>query len=104
MVSFDRILMSRREYGISIVVNRRQISKIIIDPHYEEKHADSITDQIIIELVKTLDGQVVLPDEESPPYSYFTTDKIEFDGKFYKLVWLLEDEQIYIGVVNAYRR
>ncbi len=96
--------MKRREYDISIVVNRRQITKVIIDPHYEEKHADSINDEIIVELVKTLDGEIAIPDEEATPFSYFTTDKIELNGKFYKLVWLLEDNQIYIGVVNAYRR
>lgn len=77
---------------------------MIIDPHYEEKHADSISDEIIIQLVKTLDGEVIDPDQESPPYSYFTQDKMELNGKFYKLIWLLEDDQIYIGVVNAYRR
>jgi len=81
-----------------------RISKVIIDPHYEEKHADSISDEIIIQLVKTLDGEVIDPDQESPPYSYFTQDKMELNGKFYKLIWLLEDDQIYIGVVNAYRR
>lgn len=30
--------------------------------------------------------------------------KIDLNGKLYKLVWLLEDDQIYIGVVNAHRR
>ena len=96
--------MKRREYDISIAINRMRISKVIIDPHYEEKHADSISDEIIIQLVKTLDGEVIDPDQESPPYSYFTQDKMELNGKFYKLIWLLEDDQIYIGVVNAYRR
>ncbi len=96
--------MGRREYSVSIVVNKRRISKVIIDPHFESKHANSITDEIIIELVKSLDGEVVVPDDVDLPYSYFTTDKIELNGKFYRLIWLLEDEQIYIGVVNAYRR
>ena len=50
--------MKRREFDISIVVNHIRITKVIIDPHYEEKHAKSITDKIILELVKTLDGQV----------------------------------------------
>jgi hypothetical protein len=96
--------MRRREYPISIVINRRRIHKVIIDPHYEEKHADSINDTIILKLVKTLDGEIIEPDQESPPYAYFSRDKIELNGKFYKLVWLLEDDEIYIGVVNAYRR
>ncbi len=96
--------MNRREYGISIVVNHRRITKVIIDPHYEERHSESISDEIILELVKTLDGEVIIPDELNAPFSYFATDQIELNGKYYKLVWLLEDDQIYIGVVNAYRR
>jgi len=44
--------MSRREYDI-----RR----------YEEKHAESINDEIIIALVKTLDGEVVEPEHEAHP-------------------------------------
>ena len=48
--------MKRREYNISITVNRKRIRKLIIDPHYEEKHAASITDEIILSLVKDLDG------------------------------------------------
>ena len=43
--------MNRREYDIRIVVNRKRISKVIIDPHYEEKHAESISDEIILKLV-----------------------------------------------------
>lgn len=96
--------MKRREYDISIVVNRIQITKVIVDPHYEEKHAASISDELILELVKTLDGQVFEPDDVSPPYSYFRTEGIEFNGRSYRLIWLLEDGHIYIGVVNAYRR
>jgi hypothetical protein len=96
--------MARREYDISIEFNFRRINTVIIDSHYEGKHAESISDEIILKLVKKLDGLIVIPDDINPPFSYFTEDKMELDGKFYKLVWLLEDDQIYIGVVNAYRR
>lgn len=96
--------MSRREYKIDLIVNETFISKVIIDSHYEEKHSESINDELILALVKTLDGKVFEVEDEKPPYSYFVTDKIKYDGKLYKLIWLLEDHQIYIGVINAYRR
>ncbi len=96
--------MNRREYDISITINELRIKKVIIDPHYELKHAESISDEIILKLVHTLDGQVVEAEDVSPPYSYFSRDGISLEGKLYKLVWLLEDDQIYIGIVNAYRR
>jgi hypothetical protein len=96
--------MNRREYDISIVFNETQITKVIIDPHYELKHAESISDDIVLSLVKMLDGRAFPPEDQKPPYSYFSLDKMELDGKLYKLVWVLENDQIYIGIVNAYRR
>lgn len=96
--------MSRREYPIDIRVNGLALRKLIIDPHYEEKHARSISDELIIELVKTLSGNEYEADDIDERYSYFVNDRIEYQCKFYKLIWLLEDQQIYIGVINAYRR
>ena len=95
--------MERREYDISIVFNGVRIKKVIIDPHFEKKHSDSINDEIILQLVKLLDGEIFEPREENPPFSYFA-EELTFNEKLYRLVWLLEDNQIYIGVVNAYRR
>jgi hypothetical protein len=95
--------MSRREYKTDIVVNEIRITKIIIDPHYELKHSASITDQLILELVNRLNGRMFDIKSSDSPYFYFA-EEIILRGKNYKLVWLLEDQQMYIGVVNAYRR
>jgi hypothetical protein len=95
--------MKRREYSVDLIVNNIRITKVIVDPHYEDKHSKSINDDIILNLVKTLDGKLFEVDAVKEPYSYFVTDEIVLDGKQYKLIWLLEDHQIYIGVVNAYR-
>ena len=66
--------MQRREYSIDITVNGRRINKVIIDPHYELKHSSSVHDQIILDLVKQLDGQFFKPDGIDKPYQYFKTD------------------------------
>lgn len=94
--------MSRREYDVDLYINGILVNKVIVDPHYEEKHSESINDDIILSLVNTLHGEYE-PDDVKGPYSYFVTDKITLDGKSYKLIWLLEENQIYIGVINAYR-
>ena len=94
----------RREYDVKIVVNKTKITKVIIDPHYEDKHAESIDDQIILELVNRLDGKSFQPESVKSPYSYYVAEKMELNNKPYKLIWLLEDNKMYIGIINAYRR
>lgn len=98
------ILVKRREYATRLTINNRKIEKIIIDSHYEEKHSASVDDETIIALVKQLDGRVVEAEKLAGAFSYFATDKMVFDGKLYKLVWLLEDDAVYVGIVNCYRR
>ncbi len=86
------------------VNNNRTLNEVVIDPHCEAKHFSSMNDQIILDLVKQLDGRVFEPDVIEGPFSYFVTDKVKLAGKFYKLIWLLEDDAMYIGVINAFRR
>ena len=35
--------MARREYPVELKINEKLITKVVIDPHYEEKHAESVT-------------------------------------------------------------
>jgi len=96
-------MSARRTYKVSpVVVNGVRISKVVIDPHYEEKHGKTINDDLILALVAELNGRVELPDSRYGEYSYFAT-LVEHKDKQYRLVWLLEDHAIYIGVINAYR-
>ena len=95
--------MSRREYKIKpITVNRIVIHKVIIDSHFEEKHADHMSEELIVKLVRELDGRIEIPEAVDEDFSYFVT-LLEFLEKKYRLVWLLEKDAIYVGVLNAYR-
>ena len=95
--------MKQHEYDIEpITVNGLKIKRVIIDDHYSEKHSDHMTDSLILKLVTQLDGRKELPDAVSGSFSYFAT-LVEYRDKQYRLVWLLEKNTIYIGVVNAYR-
>lgn len=77
---------------------------MVIDPHYETKHRAAVDDRVILQLVKLLDGGLFPVADRKKPFEYFVTDRMSLSNKLYKLVWLLEDHEIYIGVVNAYRR
>jgi hypothetical protein len=91
----------RREFSIlPVVINGRKITKVVVDEHYR-KHRD-ITDDVILDLVHLLDGAEQVPDDVSPPYEYYAT-LLWCRGKQYRLVWLLEEREIYIGVITVYR-
>lgn len=95
--------MRRREYDIEpVTINGIRISRVIIDPHYEEKHGDNIDDDLILELVKKLDGRLEIPEVVDEQFNYFVT-LLGLKKKQYRLIWLLEKDAIYVGVVNAYR-
>ena len=93
----------RRAYVLNLTVNGRQVNEVVIDLHYETKHPD-ISDALILELVKELDGKEFLPDERDGEWQFFMLDRIEHQGKQYRLVWCMQDEYRLIGVINCFRR
>ncbi len=93
----------RRIYKIKpVTVNGIKVDRVIIDAHYEVRHRRYMSDDLILKLVYELDGRRELPEAKTEKYSYFAT-VIEMEDRSYRLIWLLEDHMIYIGVVNAYR-
>jgi len=84
--------------------NGRAITKVVIDPHYELKHSGSVNDAVILDLVRMLAGASFEPESEIGGFQYFVTDNLVLNEKRYRLIWLLEERKLYIGVVNAHRR
>lgn len=93
----------RSEYPIKAVrVNGHLFERVIIDPHYKKKHADHMSDQLILGLVLSLNGLEIDPIEEKADYSYFT-DLVTLEEKSYRLVWCIPKDRSFIGVINAFR-
>lgn len=96
-------MLGRRSYTVDLRINGRTIIEVIIDPHYEEKHPD-IDDSLILELVSTLHGREFQAEERDEDWEFFMLDRIERRGKYYRLVWCMQDQRLFIGVINAFRR
>ncbi len=96
--------MDRRKYATDITVNGKKIYTVLIDAHYEAKHSASIDDDLILKLVNQMDGWETEPDSQDSQFSYFVNDRMRLNKKLYKLVWLMEKNDSYIGIINAYRR
>ena len=92
----------RTKYSLNITVNGIKITNVIIDQHYVLRHSDSITDSIILKLVQMLDGESFKPDDVDGYFQYFKNFLV-YEQKRYKLIWTLEQNNFYVGVVNAYR-
>ncbi len=103
---FIKMSKLRRHYKIKVVINGITFNEVIIDPHFEKNHSESINDEIILDLIKWLgeSGTTYETVGEKGHYSFFVTDGIKLRDKYYKLIWMTEEDQLYIGVVNAYRR
>ena len=96
--------MSRRSYSLKLVVNGIYFSEVIIDQHYRQKHAASMSDFIILNLVRKLNGRLFRPFASDSRFKYFRHDPLELSGKNYRLIWIIPAEEDFIGVVNAHRR
>jgi len=93
----------RRKYTLkqNITVNEVVITEVVIDPHVD-KHRDHITDELILSLVELLDGKSFIPTTKKDGFNYFLS-RILYNERVYRLVWLLENNQFYIGVITSFK-
>jgi hypothetical protein len=97
--------LMRREYLFKVLVNGRPLKVVVVDSHYEAKHSKTMNDQLILKLVKTLEGTEHRPESiTSSGFEIYVTDPAYFEDKPYRLVWTLHPDENYLGVVNAFRR
>lgn len=90
----------RREYLMKMIFNKRSFNRIIIDSHYEEKHPE-IDDELILEIIKLLDGKVIDVAHESDGFKYFAHE-LYYLEKPYRIVLTYTDED-FLGVINTFR-
>ena len=96
--------MSKRpEYPLKITINGRSLSRVVIDQHYRVSHDESMNDQIILDLVRTLDGRKIPPERVQDEFEFFTIEPVYLLEKPYRVILVLSLTDDYLGVVNAFR-
>jgi len=78
------------EHDCHLTLNELEITKITITDYYQTKPGRKmITHELIVELVKTLDGRQVEPEPKKNPNDRdaFVRNRIPHDGKKYRLIF-----------------
>jgi hypothetical protein len=80
-------LEKRRVYSLEITLNLngRILTKLIIDPHFELKHGNYIDDELIYNLVLLLKNKRFVPKDRRGSWEYFDAE-IFYQDSFYRLV------------------
>jgi len=86
-----------------ITVNGISIKEIYIDPYWKKHQKEGISEELIIELVKLLDGKRSEIGKRYDNWVYFAEEPLFYSKKAYCLVWCLEDKQNYLEVIDCYR-
>ena len=95
--------MQRPEYPLQISINGRDLNRVVIDQHYKDRHSESITDEIILDLVRDLDGKSFPIERIRGEFEYFTVEPVLREEKPYRIILVLCVSDDYLGVVNAFR-
>ena len=94
----------RRVYEFRATIKGRKMEEVHIDPHYEEEHGSYMNDEKIYILVhELLRIQRFVFSGRKEKWEYFEAD-ILWKEKNYRLVFCLEDDQEYLGIVTCYRK
>lgn len=96
-------MFDRREYSVEMSLNGRSFKRVIIDQHYQLKHSDSMNDEIIIGLVKTLGGEELIPESRQGDFEFFKVEPVIWKSKSYRVILTLCVSDDFIGVINAFR-
>jgi len=92
----------RAEYPLKLWLNGREFRRVLIDPHYREKHGE-LTDLLILRLLASLDGEDLPLGDFDQGFEYVEVEPVIASGKPYRLILALPDVDDFVGVVNCFR-
>lgn len=95
--------MRRSEYKCKLLINNREINKVIIDQHYKEKHSEKINDELILKLLIEMSDEFFPAIAEDDEYQYFKAEPVILNNEPYRLIFLLYIQEDTLGVINCFR-
>jgi hypothetical protein len=96
-------MSGRPEYPVQLTFNGRSLKRVIIDLHYRDRHAESMSDELILKLVVQLDGENFPVQKSTEDFDYFVADPVLWEEKSYRVVLVIQRDNDFLGVVNAFR-
>lgn len=94
--------MSRKKFDVILTFNGKRRYPLIIDSHFKESHPE-MSYEVIVQLVKTLDGAFFEPQEVKGEWHYYAIEPVFMDELPYRLILVTHETELYLGVVNAFR-
>jgi hypothetical protein len=70
---------------------------VIIDQHYKISHPE-MSYELILELIKNIDSE-----SAGEQFDYYKIEPLYYLGDPYRLIFVLERDEDYLGVMNAFR-
>lgn len=95
--------VERTRHKITLVINERSISTVIIDQHYRENHSETMNDELILKILAEISGQFFPTISKDNDFEYFKAEPIILDEKPYRLIFLLFIHKDTLGVINCFR-
>jgi len=95
----------RKSYPCDLIINDWKLIRLETSQYYKTKPGrEMITDEIIIGMIKNLNGKRLTPDLKKRPshWEYFTLKAIQHESKFYRLICCHENNSSVWGVLNIY--
>jgi hypothetical protein len=93
----------RNTYYLRLNINKRKFNKVIIDQHYREKHSETICDELILQVVRSLNNGLFNSEVNDEEYEYFKVEPVFYKRSPYRIIFLLFIHEATLGVINCFR-
>ena len=89
-------------YELNINFNYRSIKKVTITDHYLISHKDVITNQLILELLEEMDGEILEPTKYQGKRKVFKWEGDYQDERYRLIFWFEDNSSDWLWIKDCY--